>query len=602
MLPPTAVILNACTAAAAAIALAATAATPVAAYPANPCTQSWAGPDVDQDSISCPSDAMSWVKWLVPYAIGPVLCLILMLLLLIGGLFFCCCRYCCCGGSDPRPDTCCGCSPDNQQQQGSGGSGEGAMSSNVVSVSAAAASFGKYRPWVVILLKVLVVVCLLLSVAALVTSFAGVGQTQQLPQALADGVLTLFDWILSIAHEIVSAVPLDAYDAFKPAKDAVTTMQRAANNSKKQLQDAADSSKTVLQYLVYLCVPTAITLFASLLGSIAALCRIRLYLPVCALAFVLLLSTWSMGVLAATSGLLKIPLQVWCDEMSAWEARQPGIIKNFVKPKTCEKIDFKGLADKLNAAVSNVAAATCKQLAERCSEQDYWNPSDVNFKTGHAHIFKCDPNKQCSTMSDVATYIAGIVLKRETPGTDSCELPCTIQKCADQCTNSEYVAGITITMHTKDISRGLYIGSKAIADTLKAIADVLSKLSCDDILDRVVAAFGKPICDTVYIGATNVYAGAAIGVTVNSILVFAMFWGQKRFFSASEAQLEDGSGSVTKDFPMHLQEQHDDDNISMSPVAGDAYKHYEVNANDSAYKELGIETQYNPMSSAMLMK
>jgi hypothetical protein len=507
--------------------------------------------NTNDTTLSCPSELNDWIQWGLPLFIGPVIALAVMILVFFFTPFTCCARYCCscCGSSQVRPGSCCGCSRDLHKESGN----------NYTD----AESFQRYNFVVVVLTKVLVVACFALSIAALALSFAGVKEAQRLPQALADGVFSLVDWILSIVMRLINALPLTDFSdisAVKAFHGQVSQIETFTNSSKRDVQNMADEAKTYLNYLLLLCIPTAIILFAALLGSIAAIFRIRYYVPMIALIFVVI-SALPTGLLAGVSGILVVPFRIWCEEVDAFKSgAKTSLFDTFFLPQYCSNhVNFEKIRVTLNDAAAQIASSTCGVLTKACTTSDTYSLDDAQ----DLKFFVCDPSTKCNNFDDLSALINSITLKKDTPG--MCAYPCSLASCATNCSNDYKV---------REVSRYITAGPRAIANILRAIDDILKEVSsCDKLLNKLLNVFGEPICDTVYPGLKLVYSGACIGVTVNVVLVFLMFMGQKRFFAAAEAELGMPYTTNTTAFPVSLQGD-DDDNLrgsikyEMTPVSG----------------------------------
>lgn len=477
----------------------------VAARPENPCTENWPTTVGPKTSLSCPT-ADKMLGFLIGKSTGPFLCFI------VGGItviiYTCTCVYraCCgwCGSNKVRPGaSCCG--------------GGREMDGNYHEEDL----FDAYDKKWVIGVKVVTLVMFVLGIIAMAVSFAGVGKVQSFPDKLAEGIKGLVDWVFDIVQRILNAFN-SANPAFTPAKNQLDGMKSSMNSLKNQVDQAADSVRPVTAALTGLAVPTVVVFVASLMGACAAVLRIRAWLPAFSILFVIL-AALPTGGLGAVAGIVNVPFKVWCDEVDAWTSRSPGMFQEYIMPEFCERrIDFKALKDKMNTEANALSSRTCDEINLKCDANDTYTGDQTK-------VFKCAQTVACSTIAGLVDAVGKLELKLGTPG--MCAPPCTISKCATECTGDIKAQAATIWNNANDAN-----------NVIKAINDVVDNyLSCDIIMDKLLAAFD--FCSTIHAGLNNIYSGSAIGVTVNVILPICMFMGQKRFFKSS-AFTREGTSST----------------------------------------------------------
>lgn len=468
----------------------------VSAFGDNPCTQNWQ-PNQNYTSFSCPTDELA--RWALKKAIPPLIFVGVGVVIFAVTACSCLFRYVCqcCGGSKMRPGAfCCG------------GKQWDDLPPEDVKVA--------YDPRSVIFTKGLVVVASVLALVAAIISFVGAGKASQLPSVIRDGALGFANWIIG-GFDIL----LDGLDAtrseFSAARSALSSAKSQATDIRDSLEKYASNFGPFSTAFLGLAVPTAVLALSGIGGVVCMLLSIQNGLPAVLIALTMFVAPVT-GVLGGVGGLFTVFSGVYCDEVAAHKARQPGIFQNYFVPSVCgSDLKIDAIRDDFRNATNSITVAACDSLRNACSAGDVYSPSSGIY-------YRCDTAPSCvsgvTTIADVRTLSQTMTVKT---GADAACFGsgCTVERCATDCADA----------NVKKLSANITTDVAVVTKALTAMDKVANEyLNCNILTDKFIGVFD--ICSTLHAGLTDVTTGAAIGLAACILLIVALFLGQKRFFKA----------------------------------------------------------------------
>lgn len=364
--------------------------------------------------------------------------------------------------------------------------------------------------------RFLVVASIVLAAFAVSFTFTGIRKTSELAPQIRSGMTGFTDFVTEIAIEIEQG--FNPYRrVFGEAFSLVQLTKENMDDLQIRSDKLADDIQIYTDYFLYLGIPVVAVGVSAVFGLGAGLLSIRKYLPVLVIG-VTALFCLPIGVLGGLTSTLKLPLDIYCNEVDAQLTGKPGIFQNFLVPNWCQNtIPFKRIKDVLETGTDLLLKATCKTISESCSPGAAYDTSDP------LRFFRCESNvsfiqPQCNSTIYIRQLLdSNITVKSGIPR-ENCN-GCSVATCATDCTNS------VVQSVAEQADRNLRDALQAI-DTVNRV--VTKYLDCNVLINKLLSLFD--FCSTLGDGVTQLSVGFGFGLVCCATLITSMFLGQKRFF------------------------------------------------------------------------